>query len=52
MEPYTMPIQFPPYPKHLMSFHEVIEQPNKTLVGNDPSFVHGLYLKQQNLNIP
>ena len=46
VEPYTMPIQFPPYPKHLMSFHEVIKQPNKTLVGNDPSFVHGLYLKQ------
>ncbi len=37
VEPYTMPIQFPPYPKHLMPFHEVIEQPNKTFVGTHPS---------------
>jgi hypothetical protein len=33
-----VPIQFSPYPKHLMPFHEVIQQLHKRFVGNDPSF--------------
>lgn len=32
VEPYTFRLQFPPCPKHLMPFHEVIRQPNKTFV--------------------
>lgn len=32
VEPYTVPVRFPPYPKHLMPFHKVTEQPNKTFV--------------------
>jgi hypothetical protein len=35
VEPFNMPIQFPPYPKHLMPFCEVLQQPHKTFVGND-----------------
>jgi len=44
VEPYTMPIQFPPYPKHLMPFHEVIQQPNKTFVGTHLPFPTTEYL--------
>jgi hypothetical protein len=38
VEPFKLPIQFPPYPKHLMPFYVVIEQPHKRFVGNAPSF--------------
>ena len=33
--PYPQPIQFPPYPKHIMPFNEVVQQYNKTFVGMD-----------------
>ncbi|PWZ24276.1 hypothetical protein Zm00014a_009318 [Zea mays] len=32
VEPFHLPIQFPPYPKHLMSFHEVLQQPHKRFI--------------------
>ncbi|XP_062227187.1 uncharacterized protein LOC133925291 isoform X2 [Phragmites australis] len=40
VEPYTMPIQFPLYPKHLMSFPEVYRRPNKTFVDIAGVVVH------------
>ncbi|ONM57342.1 hypothetical protein ZEAMMB73_Zm00001d021499 [Zea mays] len=33
VEPFHLPIQFPPYPKHLMPFHEVLQQPHKRFIG-------------------
>ncbi|PWZ18794.1 hypothetical protein Zm00014a_029092 [Zea mays] len=33
VEPFTKPIQFPPFPKYLMPFHEVYQQPHKSFVG-------------------
>ena len=42
VEPFIKPIQFPPFPKFLMPFHEVYEQPHKSFVGNDPCF-HMVY---------
>ena len=42
VDPFTNPIQFPPFPKYLMPFHEVYQQPHKTL-GNNPSF-HIVYI--------
>ncbi|AQK85487.1 hypothetical protein Zm00014a_041755 [Zea mays] len=32
VEPFHLPIQFPPYPKHLMPFHEVLQQPHKRFI--------------------
>ncbi|ONM63180.1 hypothetical protein ZEAMMB73_Zm00001d000321 [Zea mays] len=32
VDPFTKPIQFPPFPKYLMPFHEVYQQPHKTFV--------------------
>ncbi|AQK43171.1 hypothetical protein ZEAMMB73_Zm00001d025187 [Zea mays] len=32
VEPFTKPIQFPPFPKYLMPFHDVYQQPHKTFV--------------------
>ena len=43
VDPFTKPIQFPPFPKYLMPFHEVYQQPHKTFVGNNPSF-HIVYI--------
>ncbi|KAL5671560.1 hypothetical protein ACJX0J_015866, partial [Zea mays] len=32
VDPFHLPIQFPPYPKHLMPFHEVLQQPHKRFI--------------------
>ncbi|AQK92667.1 hypothetical protein ZEAMMB73_Zm00001d009766 [Zea mays] len=32
VEPFIKPIQFPPFPKYLMPFHEVYQQPHKSFV--------------------
>ncbi|XP_062199783.1 uncharacterized protein LOC133917707 [Phragmites australis] len=40
VESYTMPIQFPLYPKHLMPIHEVYRRPNKTFVDVAGVVVH------------
>ncbi|AQK92664.1 hypothetical protein ZEAMMB73_Zm00001d009766 [Zea mays] len=44
VEPFIKPIQFPPFPKYLMPFHEVYQQPHKSFVGcletSDYSTVH------------
>ncbi|AQK55105.1 hypothetical protein ZEAMMB73_Zm00001d051767 [Zea mays] len=44
VEPFTKPIQFPPFPKYLMPFHDVYQQPHKTFVGcletSDYSTIH------------
>ncbi|AQK52410.1 hypothetical protein ZEAMMB73_Zm00001d050358 [Zea mays] len=32
VDPFTKLIQFPPFPKYLMSFHEVYQQPHKTFI--------------------
>uniref|UniRef100_A0A0D9WVR2 DUF223 domain-containing protein n=1 Tax=Leersia perrieri TaxID=77586 RepID=A0A0D9WVR2_9ORYZ len=37
---YTVPIQFPPYPKHLMSFQDVYRRPNRTFVDIAGVVVH------------
>ncbi|ONM25569.1 hypothetical protein ZEAMMB73_Zm00001d007021 [Zea mays] len=32
VDPFTKPIQFPPFPKYLMPFHEVYQQQHKTFI--------------------
>ncbi|XP_020402001.1 uncharacterized protein [Zea mays] len=32
VEPFIKPIQFPPFPKYLMPFHKVYQQPHKSFV--------------------
>ncbi|KAK3161527.1 hypothetical protein QOZ80_1BG0078230 [Eleusine coracana subsp. coracana] len=38
--PFTLPIQFPPYPKHLMPFSQVFRRPDKTFVDIARIIVH------------
>jgi hypothetical protein len=38
VEPYTVPVQMPPFPKHIfLNLDDIVELPNRTLVGKNIS---------------
>jgi hypothetical protein len=40
VEPYTVPIQMPPFPKHIFfNLDDIAELPNRTLVGKNISIL-------------